>query len=80
MNLARATQFAVASERRFFAWLAGSIVVLVFVGFARTYYLHSFNRDAGSFKGFAFSWGGNDWLDRSVRCSDPHCFKSHVHT
>lgn len=31
----------VRRERRFFAWLAGSIVVLVFVGFARTYYLHS---------------------------------------
>lgn len=29
------------AERRFFAWLAGSSVVLVFVGFARTYYLHS---------------------------------------
>jgi hypothetical protein len=31
----------VASERRFFAWMAVSIVVLVFVGFSRTYYLHS---------------------------------------
>jgi len=41
MNRARASQFAVATERRFFAWLAISIVVLVFVGFARTYYLHS---------------------------------------
>jgi hypothetical protein len=29
------------SDRRFFAWLAGSIVILVFVGFSRTYYLHS---------------------------------------
>ena len=29
------------AEHHFFAWLAGSIVVLVFVGFARTYYLHS---------------------------------------
>jgi hypothetical protein len=38
---ARATQFTAASERRFFAWLAGLIVVLVFVGFARTYYFHS---------------------------------------
>ena len=28
-------------EHHFFAWLAGSTVVLVFVGFARTYYLHS---------------------------------------
>jgi hypothetical protein len=28
-------------EHHFFAWLAGAIVVLVFVGFARTYYLHS---------------------------------------
>jgi hypothetical protein len=42
VNFARANQFAVASERRFFAWLAGLIVVLVFVGFARTYYLHTF--------------------------------------
>ncbi len=33
---------SVARERRFFIWLAGSIVALVFVGFARTYYLHSF--------------------------------------
>lgn len=32
------------SERRFFAWLAGSIVILVFVGFSRTYYLHSLFR------------------------------------
>ena len=29
------------ADHYFFAWLAGSIVVLVFVGFARTYYLHS---------------------------------------
>lgn len=29
------------SDRRFFAWLAVSIVILVFVGFSRTYYLHS---------------------------------------
>ena len=29
------------AEHHFFVWLAGSIVVLVFVGFARTYYLHS---------------------------------------
>src|SRR5258708_10997246 len=29
------------AERRLFVCLAGSIVVLVFVGFARTYYLHS---------------------------------------
>jgi hypothetical protein len=29
------------AEHRFFAWLAGSIVVLVLVGFARTYYFHS---------------------------------------
>ncbi len=29
------------AEHHFFAWLAGSIVILVFVGFARTYYLHS---------------------------------------
>src|SRR6266700_2611446 len=28
-------------ERRFFAWLAVSIAILVFVGFSRTYYLHS---------------------------------------
>jgi len=32
----------VTHERRFFAWLAASIAILVFVGFARTYYLHSF--------------------------------------
>jgi hypothetical protein len=44
VNRARETQLAVVSERRFFAWLAGSIVVLVFVGFARTYYLHSLFR------------------------------------
>jgi hypothetical protein len=31
-------------EHRFFAWLAVSIVVLVFVGFSRTYYLHSLFR------------------------------------
>jgi hypothetical protein len=30
------------SERRLFAWLAASIVFLVFVGFSRTYYLHIF--------------------------------------
>jgi hypothetical protein len=30
------------SERGLFAWLAVSIVVLVFVGFSRTYYLHTF--------------------------------------
>jgi hypothetical protein len=42
VNFARGNQFAVATERRFFAWLAVSIVVVVFVGFARTYYLHSF--------------------------------------
>jgi hypothetical protein len=29
------------AEHHFFAWLAKSIVVLVFFGFARTYYLHS---------------------------------------
>jgi hypothetical protein len=29
-------------ERRFFAWCAASIVLLVFVGFSRTYFLHSF--------------------------------------
>lgn len=29
------------SDRRLFAWLAVSIVILVFVGFSRTYYLHS---------------------------------------
>jgi hypothetical protein len=29
------------SDGRFFAWLAVSIVILVFVGFSRTYYLHS---------------------------------------
>ena len=29
------------ADHHLFAWLAGSIVVLVFVGFARTYYLHS---------------------------------------
>jgi len=29
------------AEHHFFVWLAGSIVLLVFVGFARTYYLHS---------------------------------------
>ena len=29
------------SEHRFFGWLAASIVILVFVGFSRTYYLHS---------------------------------------
>ena len=29
------------AEHHFFAWLAGSIGILVFVGFARTYYLHS---------------------------------------
>lgn len=29
------------SDRRFFGWLAVSIVILVFVGFSRTYYLHS---------------------------------------
>lgn len=28
-------------ERRFFVWLAVSIVFLVFVGFSRTYYLQS---------------------------------------
>lgn len=32
----------VARERRFFGWLAVSIAILVFVGFSRTYYLHSF--------------------------------------
>jgi hypothetical protein len=30
------------SERRFFIWLAASIAILVFVGFSRTYYLHTF--------------------------------------
>ena len=30
------------SERRFFGWLAASIALLVFVGFSRTYYLHTF--------------------------------------
>jgi hypothetical protein len=39
--LGKASQSAVATERRFFTSLAGSIVVLVFVGFSRTYYLHS---------------------------------------
>ena len=29
------------SDRRFFAWVRVSIVILVFVGFSRTYYLHS---------------------------------------
>jgi hypothetical protein len=29
------------SERRFFQWLAALIALLVFVGFSRTYYLHS---------------------------------------
>ncbi len=29
------------SEHRFFVWLAISIAILVFIGFARTYYLHS---------------------------------------
>lgn len=29
------------SDRRFFSWLAVSIVILVFVGFARTYFLHA---------------------------------------
>lgn len=29
------------SDRRYFAWLAVSIVILVFAGFSRTYYLHS---------------------------------------
>ncbi|HSS98613.1 MAG TPA: hypothetical protein VLK33_16370, partial [Terriglobales bacterium] len=32
---------AVKRERRFFSWLSVSIVVLVFVGFSRTYYLQS---------------------------------------
>lgn len=31
----------VARERRFFGWLAVAIALLVFVGFSRTYYLHS---------------------------------------
>jgi hypothetical protein len=30
------------SERRFFAWLAAAVVFLVFAGFSRTYYLHTF--------------------------------------
>jgi len=30
------------SDRRFFAWLAVSVGLLVFVGFSRTYYLHTF--------------------------------------
>jgi hypothetical protein len=30
------------SERRFFAWFAVSVALLVFVGFSRTYYLHTF--------------------------------------
>lgn len=29
------------AEHHFFVWLAGAILVLVFAGFARTYYLHS---------------------------------------
>src|SRR3984957_15367972 len=29
-------------ERRFFAWCAAFIVLLVFVGFSRTYFLHTF--------------------------------------
>jgi hypothetical protein len=29
------------AERHFFAWLAVSIVLLVFIGFSRTYYLHT---------------------------------------
>jgi hypothetical protein len=32
----------VTRERRFFSWMAATIAILVFVGFARTYYLHSF--------------------------------------
>ena len=32
------------SDRHFFAWLALSIVILVFVGFSRTYFLHSLFR------------------------------------
>lgn len=35
------SSFPVASERRFFVCLAVSIVILVFVGFSRTYYLQS---------------------------------------
>jgi uncharacterized membrane protein len=30
------------SERRFFIWFTVSIVLLVVVGFSRTYYLHTF--------------------------------------
>jgi hypothetical protein len=36
------SRLPVASERRFFAWLAVAVVLLVFIGFSRTYYLHSF--------------------------------------
>jgi len=41
----KATTLPVAArleaERRFFAWLAVSILLLVFIGFSRTYYLHA---------------------------------------
>jgi len=41
----KATTLPVAArlqaERHFFAWLAVSIVLLVFIGFSRTYYLHT---------------------------------------
>ena len=40
----RLVGFRVASERRFFSWMAVSIVILVFGGFSRTYYLHSLFR------------------------------------
>lgn len=30
------------SEHHFFAWLAAAVVLLVFAGFSRTYYLHTF--------------------------------------
>jgi hypothetical protein len=46
MTKTQSTPFSIRkvsqAERRFFAWLAGSIVILVLAGFSRTYYLHSF--------------------------------------
>src|SRR5690349_17329646 len=36
-----AKTLALRTDRRFFLWLALAIVLFVFLGFARTYYLHS---------------------------------------
>lgn len=72
--------FRQPAEHRFFASLSAAIVLLVLVGFSRTYYLHSLFKTP-SLSVFLHVHGAvMTGLDRSFRSADlARCLESHSH-